>query len=184
MQSWFFDAFGFNERAKDSTTFKEVRKQFELIVPPEDKNRTTLFSKANERTFAVGHFETPSVQELHQKYNEIEQLSSTGGLTYENITGDVRSLLLNSNNAGAVFQAASQFNCLEMVGPSVTPEKGVTGYFRDRTQGPTCAIACPAATIVRNYFAGSKWGLGQAQGNQLDMMNDVAELLDNCKYGY
>merc|ERR1719419_2235642 len=114
----------------------------------------------------------------------MEQVPSTGGLTYENITGDVRSLLLNSNNAGAVFQAASQFNCLEMVGPSVTPENGVTGYFRDRTQGPACAIACPAATIVRNYFAGSKWGLGQGGRNQLDMMQDIAELLDNNKHGY
>jgi len=71
-----------------------------------------------------------------------------------------------------------------MVGPSVTPENGVTEYFLDRTQGPICAITCPAATIVRNYFAGDKWGTGQAAGNQLDMMKDVAELLNNSKNGY
>ena len=34
---------------------------------------------------------------------------------------------------GSLFQAASQFNCLESPGPYVTP---VAQYFHDRTQGP------------------------------------------------
>ena len=56
-------------------------------------------------------------------------------------------------NAGALFQVASQLNLLEMTGPEVTPEDGVTIYQDDRTQGPACAIAAGAATIYRNYFA-------------------------------
>ena len=44
-------------------------------------------------------------------------------------------------NRGALFQVASQFNMLEMVGPRVTPEEGVTRYEHDRTQGPACAMA-------------------------------------------
>jgi hypothetical protein len=56
-------------------------------------------------------------------------------------------------NAGALFQVASQFNLLEMMSPSVTPEQGVTRYERDPTQGPACAVAAGAATIYRNYFA-------------------------------
>jgi hypothetical protein len=39
---------------------------------------------------------------------------------------------------------------LEMVGPDVTPEHGVTGYAHDRTRGPACAMAAGAATIYRN----------------------------------
>jgi hypothetical protein len=48
-----------------------------------------------------------------------------------------------------VFQVASQFNVLEMVSPDVGPEAGVTGYQHDRTQGPACAMSCPAATVFR-----------------------------------
>ncbi len=55
--------------------------------------------------------------------------------------------------SGALFQVASQFNLLKMIGPSVTPEDGVTRYESDRTQGPACAIAAGAATIYGNYFA-------------------------------
>jgi hypothetical protein len=75
-------------------------------------------------------------------------------------------------NAGALFQVASQFNLLEMVSPTVTPEDGVTRYQHDRTPRPAphpsrlarfahsrlrttarCTIAGGAATIYRNYFA-------------------------------
>jgi len=184
MFNWFYESFGFNEN--EPGTFKSVRNKFELVIPPGDPHGTILNSKVNERKFAVGKFDTPSVQELHEQFSEAvaARPPSQSGLQFLNLKGDVRSLILNPNNAGAVFQAASQFNCLEMVGPSITPEKGVTGYFRDRTQGPICAIACPAATIVRNYFAGAKWGSGQAGGNQLNMMHDIAQLLDNNKHQY
>ena len=33
-----------------------------------------------------------------------------------------------------MFQAASQFNCLEFVDPYVIPEEGVTQYVYDKTQ--------------------------------------------------
>jgi hypothetical protein len=46
---------------------------------------------------------------------------------------------------------ASQFNLLEMTGPSVTPEDGVTRYKDDPTQGPACAIAAGAATILHRH---------------------------------
>eukprot|EP00808_Paulinella_micropora_P010790 g81260.t1 len=56
-------------------------------------------------------------------------------------------------NKGALFQVASQFNCLEFVSPHVGPEHGVTRYSSDMTQGPACAIAAGPATVYRNYFA-------------------------------
>ena len=99
-------------------------------------------------------------------------------MTFENIVGDATELLIDKDNAAAVFQVASQFNCLEMVGPDVTPEDGITIYAEDGTQGPKCAMACPAATVYRNYF----WkGRGQAGGNhkQINTALDLERVLDN-----
>jgi len=185
-KSWFYRVFGFHEQ--DFGSFSEVRYQFEHIVPEGDPEKTILRSKANGKTFKVGMFETPSVQELHKFVQEARSAKTfkfpSSGITFKNILGDVRSLILDSRNEGAVFQAASQFNCLEMIGPGVTPEMGVTCYHLDRTQGPICALACPAATIVRSYFTGNVNDSGQAGGNQLDMMQDVAKLLGNAEHKY
>lgn len=185
-KSWFYRAFGFQEQALGS--FSDVRKKFELIVHAGDVENTILRSKANGKTFVIGVFETPSVEELHKQVEKSRTTRhpnpSPSGLTFKNIIGDVRALILDPRNEGAVFQAASQFNCLEMIGPRVTPEMGVTCYCLDKTQGPICAIACPAATIIRSYFAGREEGRGQARGNQLNMMKDVAQLLGNTKHKY
>ena len=37
-------------------------------------------------------------------------------------------------------QVASQFNCLEMAGPTLTPEHGVAIYAHDGTQVPPPAL--------------------------------------------
>jgi len=185
-KSWFYRLFGFHE--EDLGSFNEVRNQFEHIIPEEDPENTILRSRSNGEIFKVGIFETPSVQQLHKLHEEARATttpqSDSQGITFKNIVGNIRSLILDSKNEGEVFQAASQFNCLEMIGPRVTPEMGVTCYHLDKTQGPACALACPAATIVRNYFAGKINGYGQACGNQLDMMKDVAKLLENAKQKY
>ena len=44
------------------------------------------------------------------------------------VRGDVRQMQRAPEYAGALFQVASQFNALEMTGPEVTPEDGVTRY--------------------------------------------------------
>jgi hypothetical protein len=77
----------------------------------------------------------------------------------------------------AVFQVASQFNMLEMIGPGVTPEQGVTRYIHDRTQGPACAIAAGAATIYRNYFMPFGDASGQTTSRQVNGLADLAEKL-------
>ena len=78
---------------------------------------------------------------------------------------------------GALFQVASQFNLLEMTGPSVTPEDGVTRYSSDHTQGPACAIAAGAATIYRNYFAPVDGESGQTRDRQIDALAGVGAAL-------
>jgi hypothetical protein len=84
------------------------------------------------------------------------------GSRVEVVRGDVRQLHCQPEFNRALFQVASQFNLLEMTGPDVTPEHGVTRYAFDRTQGPACAIAAGAATIYRNYFATVGDGSGPA----------------------
>ena len=93
------------------------------------------------------------------------------------VTGDVRKMHQAPEYAGALFQVASQFNALETVGPSVTPEDGVTRYEHDHTQGPACAMAAGAATIYRNCFVPVGDQIGQTTHIQLDGLADVgAEL--------
>ena len=84
------------------------------------------------RTFQLRPFELVSLADLRARLGE--PTSGSGGLTFENISGDVRSLHKDPANDGAVFQVASQFNCLEMVGPGTTPDAGVTIYAKDATQ--------------------------------------------------
>src|SRR5215216_2373940 len=89
----------------------------------------------------------------------------------------VRAMHRSPEYAGALFQVASQFNLLEMVGPEITPMDGVTRYEGDRTQGPACAIAAGAATIYRNYFAPVAGGQGQTEERQFDGLADIGEAL-------
>jgi hypothetical protein len=100
-----------------------------------------------------------------------------GRLKVTVVSGDVRKMHQLPENADALFQVASQFNLLEMVGPAVTPEHGVTRYQYDRTQGPACAIAAGASTIYRNYFAPVGSRFGQTAECQLDGLADLGKTL-------
>lgn len=159
MSTWFSRVFGFQE-CKD---FAKTREYFSL-----EDGGSVLFCKANKRRFRVGPFDVLSVSELRARALELKKAfdeartkagdASSGplpGLRFANQAGDVRDLHRDPNNAGAVFQVASQFNCLEMTGPNVTPRHGVTRYRGDPTQGPACALSCPGGTVFRNYFAGA-----------------------------
>lgn len=156
---WFSRLTGFNEGTYSTTK--------ELL----EVDGSTLRSKVNGRSFCVGQFEMTSLADLRLR---VAEGTGASGTTRVNIvTGDVRKLHQLPEYAGALFQVASQFNALEMVGPSVTPEDGVTRYEHDRTQGPACAIAAGAATIYRNYFAPVGDQIGQSAANQLDGLADL-----------
>ena len=137
-----------------------------------------LRSTVNDRSYAIGTLETPSLKELRDAAAPLVG-GLAGKLSVTHVTGDARLLHRDAANAGALFQVASQFNLLEMTGPSVTPENGVTRYQRDHTQGPACAIAAGAATIYRNYFAPVDGGLGQTSQRQIDYLRDVGTALGN-----
>jgi hypothetical protein len=85
-----------------------------------------LLSQHTDRTWAVGRLETPSLAELRQR---VDQLATPAGNTRVScMQADVRRLHVDHSSRAGLFQVASQFNLLEMVGPSVTPEHGVSGY--------------------------------------------------------
>ncbi|MGJ5207221.1 hypothetical protein [Bradyrhizobium sp. HKCCYLR20261] len=134
-----------------------------------------LTSLVNGRSYTTGRLELPTLSELRRQAQQSPCRS--GKLRVGLVSGDVRTLHLLPEFAGALFQVASQFNLLEMVGPHATPEDGVTIYQSDPTQGPACAIAAGAATIYRNYFAPVGKQSGQTRDRQLDALADLGAAL-------
>lgn len=170
--AWFKDVFGFEE-----STFAATRSQFSVEG---SAGSEVLVSKPSGTRFEVGPFKCPSLKELRDRLSR-SSAPKGGRLSFKNVAGDVVALHADRDNDGAVFQVASQFNCLEMTGPGVRPEDGISIYAYDRTQGPACAMSCPAATAFRNYMVN---GVGQGGGRQLDLLSGVAEKVENSRYGY
>jgi len=134
-----------------------------------------LTSRVNGKAYGCGRLETPSLAELRSRVES----PGRGTARLREVVADVQALHREPAHAGALFQAASQFNLLEMVSPEVVPERGVAIYEQDRTQGPACAVACGAGTIYRNYFVPVGGGVGQTGERQIDCLGDLSEALDD-----
>ena len=160
---WFERLTGFRE-----LPWEETRARLEVLGD-------RLHSRVNGRSYGTGRLELASVAELR-----VRALGAPkGSLSLSKVTGDVRAMHAEPTNQGALFQVASQFNLLEMIGPEVTPEDGVSRYAGDHTQGPACAVAAGAATIFRNYFAPVNGQSGQTATRQIDALADLGAALDN-----
>ena len=162
---WFETLTGFAEESG-----QQVRSQ--LIIDGE-----MLTSRVTGRSMRCGRLKTPRLGELRSRVTDAE--STSGRTRLREVVADVQTLHADPENAGAMFQVASQFNLLEMVSPSVSPEDGIAGYEYDRTQGPACAIACGAGTIYRNYFVNVGGQLGQTADRQIDCLADIGRALGN-----
>ena len=162
--NWFEDLMGFEEMR-----YEDTRANLEVVG-------STLYSKVNKRRYAIGTLETPSLAELRSRAAGMTS-SFSGPLRVSTVVADTGQLHRDLANRHALFQVASQFNLLEMTGPDVTPEDGVSRYAFDRTQGPACAIAAGAATIYRNYFAAVDGLVGQTQDRQIDCLKDLGAAL-------
>lgn len=161
MTDWFQRLTGFAEADYTST-------QQRLAVEGEE-----LVSQVNGKRYGIGQFSLPTLAELRARVNpHREQRSSVTA-----VIGEARSMHSDPRLAGALFQAASQFNVLEMTSEHVTPEEGVTRYAWDGTQGPACAIAAGAATIYRNYLVPVGDGVGQTADRQIDALAGVGSEL-------
>ena len=158
---WFEKLTGFRE-----STYAETRARLRVA-------EGRLHSLVNGAHYGIGNLSLISLADL---LAQTAAASSDGGrLKASIVVGDVRQMHHDASNAGALFQVASQFNLLEMASPDVTPERGVTRYAHDGTQGPTCAIAAGAATIYRNYFAPVGDAEGQTAERQLDGLADMGQ---------
>lgn len=163
--TWFSKLTGIEEVSPD-----QVRGQLSVdgnqLVCPDGKR------------IGFGRLETPKLSELRQSVAKLTVAKKRS--TIAEVVGDVRELHADLANANALFQVASQFNLLEMAGPSVTPERGVGIYESDHTQGPACAIACGAGTIYRNYFAPVGNLIGQSADAQINCAGDLGRRLGNA----
>lgn len=136
----------------------------------------SLTSTVNSESYGIGQLSLPTLAELRARV-EVPRGPRT---TVTPIVGDARRLHADPELRGALFQVASQFNLLEMTGPSVTPEDGVTRYAYDHTQGPACAIAAGAGTIYRNYAAAVGDQTGQTSTRQLDALAHMGAALSDA----
>jgi hypothetical protein len=120
----------------------------------EDHYERTVFGfeNANVTPLCNGTFVFDTVAELRQTALRLGRELGWGPLHFhkKNVVGESRAL--HTLHPNALFQAASQFNCLEFADPDETPEEGITGYEEDNTQGPACAMACASGTALRNYL--------------------------------
>ena len=162
---WFEKLTGFKEESPD-----QVRSNIEI-------NGNVLTSKINGLSYQFGNLSVVSLAELKLQLPPLDSFASK--IQVEEVIGNIQSFHKEESNNGAFFQAASQFNLLEMVGPSITPEQGVGIYELDFTQGPACAIACGAGTIYRNYFAEVEGQIGQSSSCQIDCLAEIGVALKN-----
>jgi hypothetical protein len=169
---WFSDLFGFSD--KDGR-YSEHQRHFHM------EGEELVCENAPFPRQHVGPWETPSLAELRERHPHCEY--GEDKLTFRHLatTFGVEPLILDPSNAGAVFMVASQFNALEMISPDKTPSDGVAIYARDKTQGPVCAMACPAATVFRNYLCQD--GVGQGE-TQLDLLAGVGDVVGNIQGRY
>ena len=160
---WFRELMGFDELSHENV-------QKNIMVSGKQ-----LISKVNGKTYQFGELEVATLEQLKSKTSFRESKR----ITVREEIGNVQHLHMDATNRNALFQAASQFNLLEMVSPRITPERGVDIYESDFTQGPACAIACGAGTIYRNYFANVNGQIGQTSENQIDCLDLIGRELAN-----
>lgn len=170
---WFKKAFGFKE-----ASFEATRSRFSFADD-------TLSLNGCNQSFYVGPFDVLPLEELQARlasFGESGNLPfAAGPLRFHNIKASSSELHTDPEHAGAVFQVASLFNCLELACPDTQPEEGVTQGGCQPTQGSACASACPAATVFRNYFVN---GAGQANGKQIDCLSEVSKIMGNGREHY
>lgn len=104
-EAWFEALFGFregNSYAKNRAAFKLSPDGF-LICESAPEQSKRMY---------VGPFETPSLCELRERSKSCA--SGGDGLRFRHLADPVgvAALIADPANAGAIFMAASQFNCL------------------------------------------------------------------------
>ncbi|WP_394848607.1 hypothetical protein LZC95_14255 [Pendulispora brunnea] len=139
-----------------------------------DADGTATLS-APGRGYAAGRFAIPTIAELRARL-ESRPRGVQGKLRLSALVGthpltDIGTLQASAPE-GVLFQAASQFNCLEAPGPRIVP---VRHYLSDPTQGPRASISAFPGTLLRHYRAPSKDGslFVQTDDRGINLLEDV-----------
>jgi len=128
-----------------------------------------LQSTVNGRRFRCGALELVSLAALRER----AATAPVGPPTRVQIVqGEARALHRDPRNARALFQVASQFNLLEMIGPARRPEDGVavtrsTGRRARLVRSPparprsTAIISCRSTGTGADGNAATEWPCGR-----------------------
>jgi hypothetical protein len=131
------------------------------------------------RSWRAGRFQPTAVGDLRRR--AVEDRRSNGARSARvrlwvidggSASTDIGSLQASAGD-GALFQVASQFNCLESPGPWLNP---VERYLGDSTQGPRASISALPGTLLRHYAAPGPDGQRFVQiddGRQIELLADV-----------
>ena len=126
------------------------------------------------REFCGGRFSTPSVGELRQAV--VARPAAPSVVRFSVLEGDSPATDIGALQAMApddtLFQAASQFNCLESPGPYLSR---VAEYLIDPTQGPRASVSAFPAALVRTYAApdGAGGRFVQVPDRQIELLADA-----------
>jgi hypothetical protein len=164
--SWIHNLFGVNEVVGGARTH----------IPGLEYSSGIISSKENNKSYRAGTLEIKSVGDL--VLLAVDNIV-TGPTTLRVLRDDVSRLQADPTNKHAVFQTASQFNCLEFQDQHITPEHGITRWVCDKTQGPAAAVSCGPGAVVRQYFAfKTKTGFApQSRSRQINTLAGLQELI-------
>ncbi|MDF1662686.1 MAG: hypothetical protein P1V97_12995 [Planctomycetota bacterium] len=130
--------------------------------------------KTSLGTFRAGRFTTPSLRELRDAVpsGARSARSRLSLLIGGHDLFDIGTLQAGAR-PGALFQAASQFNCLEAPGARIVP---IRYYLGDSTQGPRASISALPGTFLRHYAApGFNGRFTQTDTRDINLLKDVLD---------
>ena len=162
---WFKDYFGLDEEKELMVELPEISKSFKWDIIKYTPKLSYIYAKniiftIKDKLYNVGDFSClPLIALQKAREYELTQMKKTPVLEdtsqirikYNKRGEDIVGLINNSEPTD-VFQAASQFNLLEMMNDNIQPENGISYYPDDNTQGPRVALTSPIGTFFRNYL--------------------------------
>lgn len=155
-RSWFSNFFGVSETDLTHESLQPDGSYGVLSHLIRYDKKTGILHTPKGNHFA-GWFIAPSVEEIISTIQNIKPKSGRICIKFVR-NQSISEYISQQKESGRIYQAASQFNALEMINPSKTPSEGITGYIYDRTQGPAVALTSVAGTYVRNYYIPSILG--------------------------
>ncbi|KAI6372555.1 hypothetical protein MCOR25_003714 [Pyricularia grisea] len=146
-----------------------------------DEHGNTWLAIGDDR-WSAGRFEAVTIADLRERAKQARAATSPsasaprlriwvfGGAS---IATDIGTLQATAGD-NALFQVASQFNCLES--PAAAQLAPVRHYVHDNTQGPRAAVGAFPAALLRHYRAPGPDGkpfIQTTDGMQLDLLDQA-----------